>query len=266
MADGTITGSFSGGDGSSAHDIYIEWEQEEGDGGSTVYATLYAGQNKTWGTYKASAPYTLKINGTTVASGNYNYDERSYTGKKIFEIASGSTWVSHSGSKSITISGTLNLSGTSAGTGSASGTAKLDPVVSYVTVYVSDWDNTASEAIRKKWASAQFIAGESVDAGDYWGTEPPSDIYEYVDSDDCTAYEGAIAWRNFRQKRLQFMLMTIVGKLVILVKNGALLNSHREKRFLVITGAQHHQETSMYTIRQIQLPQKKELLLTVTSI
>lgn len=76
----------------------------------------------------------------------------------------------------------------------------LIPAVDLVTVYVSDWDNTAGETIRSKWDSAQFTPGESVDAGSYWGTEPPSDIYEYVDSDECIASEGAIAWRNFRQK------------------------------------------------------------------
>lgn len=126
MASGTISGSGS------YVTLKISWSSTAGSGGSTVTATLYA-VNDTYDYYYATVNngYSLTVNGTTVSGSTAKL---SATEGGTATLISSSVWVPYTGSKSITLSGTADMSNiyrngsTSLGTRSVSGTATLDTI------------------------------------------------------------------------------------------------------------------------------------------
>lgn len=124
MASGSFTGS-----GSKVR-LKISWSSSKGTGGSTVSATLYAVNVDNYYFYATvNQGYSITINGSS-KSGSTAKLSTSQNGTAT--LISHSKWVSYTGDKSITISGTANMSNINAngtiGTRSVSGTAKLDSV------------------------------------------------------------------------------------------------------------------------------------------
>lgn len=124
MASGTITGSTS-------YYCYasVKWSSSKGTGGSTVNATVY--YNTTGSYYFSSGKATtVTINGET-----FSGSLPAVNGEKSKEGKSASKWVAYTGNKSITISGSVDLSsvtntntGNKVGKLTCSGTATLDKV------------------------------------------------------------------------------------------------------------------------------------------
>ena len=124
MASGSFTGS-----GSKVR-LKISWSSSKGTGGSTVSATLYAVNVNNYYFYATvSKGYSITIDGSS-KSGSTAKLSTSQNGTAT--LISHSKWVSYTGDKSITISGTANMSNINAngaiGTRSVSGTAKLDKI------------------------------------------------------------------------------------------------------------------------------------------
>lgn len=127
MASGTIKGEGWG------VQARIEWNSTKGTNGSTVKATLYAQNvNGFYWSAVVNQGYSLTINGSKV-SGSTARLSSTADGKAT--LISHSVNVSYTGSKSITISGTMNCSnvyssirGEYIGTRSVEGTAKLNTV------------------------------------------------------------------------------------------------------------------------------------------
>ena len=159
----------------------ISWSSSAGTGGSTVSATLYA-VNDTYDYYYATVNngYSLSINGTSVSGTTATL---STTAGGTATLISNSVWVSYSGSKSITISGSANMSniyrnGTTAlGTRTVSGTATLDtlgskPSMSAVSAPTTSTISETSTSITIKWAknsdsSATYTIQVSKNGGSY---------------------------------------------------------------------------------------------------
>ena len=142
---GRITGSFSGGSASARFTYICAWERQSFDRAARtsyvkfnwiVYKTNYA-----YRTFKNPTPWAATIDGQS-QSENLNFDApASYNNQEqIFKTTYATIQHNADGTKSFSISSTLDLSGTSAGTGNLSGTITLDtiavnpPVVNSLTI------------------------------------------------------------------------------------------------------------------------------------
>ena len=135
MASGTITGSFSGGSASSHHKYRLIWSStpEPENRRSKVklswYVVIDAGG---YYTNKQNAPWSKTVDGTTTSgTANFNYPNPQTIAKNTnFLFRSETIYITHDadGTKTASISGTINLSGTTAGTGSLSGSMVLDQI------------------------------------------------------------------------------------------------------------------------------------------
>lgn len=122
MASGTITGSNNG-----QVQCKISWSSSKGTGGSTVNANLIA-QNINGYYFYANVYYGYSV--------TINGDSKSGSGGALSSAANGavtllshSVWVGYTGNKSITISGSINLTGIlNGGTVSGSSPVALDMV------------------------------------------------------------------------------------------------------------------------------------------
>ena len=135
MANGTINGNFAGGSDSSNFKYRLVWTSTADPANlrSIVNLSWYViSVNYAVTTHKANAGWTKTVDGkNSSGNANFNYPSPASIPKntpKLFR--SESVYVSHDpdGTKSFTISGTIDLSGTSAGNGSLSGTITLDPI------------------------------------------------------------------------------------------------------------------------------------------
>ena len=143
---GTINGSFNG---SNAQYLTFrcDWEvisQDKANKTSTVGLKWIV--TKTTGnlnTFKQSAPWSQVCDGTTT-SGTLNFNLGNVSANTDYVVRETSVVIQHevNGTKTASISGTLNLSGTSAGTGSFSGSMALPTIATApptgVSVSVSD--------------------------------------------------------------------------------------------------------------------------------
>lgn len=134
MASGTITGSFTGGSSSSRFTYRLDWSSSKGTGlTSNVTLNWYVVCSSSgYRTYKANSPWSETVDGAS-SSGteNFNYPNPvTLTQNEPFLFRSESLTIPHdpNGAKSFTVTGSINLSGTSAGTGSLSGTITLDTI------------------------------------------------------------------------------------------------------------------------------------------
>lgn len=175
MASGTITGSGS------YVTLKISWSSSAGTGGSTVKATLYA-VNDTYDYYYATVNngYSLTINGTKTSGSTATL---STSAGGTATLISNSVWVAYTGSKSITISGTADMSNiyrngsTALGTRTVSGTATLDtvgskPSASTVSAPTTSTISETATSITVKWAknsdsSATYTLQVSKNGGSY---------------------------------------------------------------------------------------------------
>ena len=176
MASGTITGSGS------YVSLKINWSSTAGTGGSTVNANLIA-VNQTYYYYYATVNngYSLTINGTK-KSGDTSKLSSTESGSST--LISNSVWVSYTGNKSITISGTADMSnitaaGNTIGTRSVSGTVALDkvgekPPVPTVTAPTTSTISETDTSITITWDKSSDYSGKatytlqvSKDGGDY---------------------------------------------------------------------------------------------------
>lgn len=136
MANGTITGSFSGGTDSSKFTYKLIWTSEIYDVAtrtSKVTLSWYVVCSASgYPTHKQSAGWSKTVDGTTTSgNANFNYPNPVNLPKNSnFLYRSEVIYVTHGGdgTKTVSISGTINLSGTSAGNGSLSGQMVLDQI------------------------------------------------------------------------------------------------------------------------------------------
>lgn len=143
-SSGTLTGSFGGSDGR-IFTLYCYWSilsQSTANRTSTVQLRWAVQKsNAAWQTYKQNAAWTQTVDGSTT-SGTVNFDIRSTGANTDYNFRTDTVVIQHdaNGTKTATISGTLDLSGTSAGVGSLSGSIVLNaihvdpPVVSSLVV------------------------------------------------------------------------------------------------------------------------------------
>lgn len=142
---GRITGSFNGGSASARFTYICAWERQSFDRAARtsyvkfdwiVYKTNYA-----YRTYKNPTAWAATIDGQSQGE-NINFDSpASYNNQEqVFKTTYATIRHNSDGTKSFSISSTLDLSGTSAGTGNLSGTITLDtiavnpPVVNTLTI------------------------------------------------------------------------------------------------------------------------------------
>ena len=141
MAQGTITGSFSGGSASGRFTYVLNWSSSQSaediaNNRSKVTLTWRITSSVSVYTYKAGAVYDESVSGYTgtisgtypSASINFNSSQSYWTDKFVHQEV---IYVQHDsdGTKNAYVTGSFNLSGTSAGTGSLSGYMQLDPIV-----------------------------------------------------------------------------------------------------------------------------------------
>lgn len=130
---GRITGSFSGGSASARFTYICAWERQSFDRAARtsyvkfdwiVYKTNYA-----YRTFKNPTPWAATIDGQSQGE-NINFDSpASYNNQEqIFKTTYATIQHNSDGTKSFSVSSTLDLSGTSAGTGNLSDTITLDPI------------------------------------------------------------------------------------------------------------------------------------------
>lgn len=130
---GVLTGSFNGTDGN-IFTLYCYWsiygQQDIANRTSTVQLQWAVQKsNAAWKTYKQNAPWTQTVDGSTT-SGTVNFDIRNTGANVNYVYRTDYVTIRHGadGTKRATISGMLDLSGTSAGYGSLSGEITLEPI------------------------------------------------------------------------------------------------------------------------------------------
>lgn len=130
---GTITGSFSGGSASAKFTYKCNWAIESQDiAARTSYVRFQWIVYKTdypYRTWKGSTPWAATIDGTTTAENISFESPASYSGSdQIFKTTYATIPHNANGTKTVAISSTLDLSGTSAGTGNLSGNITLNAI------------------------------------------------------------------------------------------------------------------------------------------
>lgn len=142
---GRITGSFSGGSASAKFTYICAWSiQSQDPSARTSYVKfdwIVYKENYPYRSYKNPTPWTATINGPT-SSENLNLELPASYNNTDQVIKTTYATIPHNadGTKTFSVSSTLNVSGTSVGTGSLSGTITLDtiavnpPVVNSLTI------------------------------------------------------------------------------------------------------------------------------------
>ena len=130
-SSGTLTGSFGGSSGSH-FTLVCNWAiQSQSTANRTSYVRFDWAVRKDWSyrTYKNPAAWSQTIDGSS-ASGTVNFDIPASLVNTDLVYATTYATIQHNanGTKTATISGTLDLSGTSAGVGSLSGSIVLDAI------------------------------------------------------------------------------------------------------------------------------------------
>lgn len=132
-SSGRITGSFSGGSASARFTYICAWDIQSQDTAARtsyvrfqwiVYKTNYA-----YRTYKANAPWAQNINGQ-YSDTTINFDSPASLNNQEQVVRTTYATIPHEadGTKSFSVSSTLDLSGTSAGTGNLLDNIVLDPI------------------------------------------------------------------------------------------------------------------------------------------
>lgn len=182
MASGSFTGTNNG-----QVQCKINWSSSAGTGGSSVSASLIA-QNINGYYFNAIVyyGYSLNINGSS-NSGSGGRLSGSSNGAVI--LLSHSAWVGYTGNKSITISGSINLTGIlNGGTITCSGTASLDkvgtvPTTPTVTAPTSATISETQSTITVSWNASSSYSG----TGTYR-------VEVSINNGAWTIVQGGISW------------------------------------------------------------------------
>lgn len=186
MASGSFSTSNAG-----VH-LRIDWSSTPGNGGSTVNATLYAvNASNVYMQANVYGGYSVNVNGGS-ASGSGKALSGSYGGS--VELVSKSQWVSYTGDKSITISGSADFTGINVygvgalGKQSLSQTVNLDkigsaPTMGSVTAPTTSTVSEKTTSITVKWNKASsynnsvtYAIGCSINGGSYEWRYPDNNI------------------------------------------------------------------------------------------
>ena len=186
MASGSFSTSNAG-----LH-LRIDWSSTPGNGGSTVNATLYAvNASNVYMQANVYGGYSVNVNGGS-ASGSGKALSGSYGGSVA--LVSKSQWVSYTGDKSITISGSADFTGISVygvgalGKQSLSQTVNLDkigsaPTMGSVTAPTTSTVSEKTTSITVKWNKASsynnsvtYAIGCSINGGSYEWRYPDNNI------------------------------------------------------------------------------------------
>ena len=131
---GSITGSFSGGSGSSHYSFIVNWERvavNVANRTSTINIYWYMQRDGSdWGAWKNVTPWTQTC-GDASTSGDTTVDMRGTPVNTNVLVRSTQVIIQHDASGvagSVGLSGTLDVSGTTAGTGSFNGTMAIDNI------------------------------------------------------------------------------------------------------------------------------------------
>lgn len=186
MASGSFSTSNAG-----VH-LRIDWSSTPGNGGSTVNATLYAvNASNVYMQANVYGGYSVNVNGGS-ASGS----GKALSGSRGGSVAlvSKSQWVSYTGDKSITISGSADFTGINVygvgalGKQSLSQTVKLDkigsaPTMGSVTAPTTSTVSEKTTSITVKWNKASsynnsvtYAIGCSINGGSYEWRYPDNNI------------------------------------------------------------------------------------------
>lgn len=201
MASGSFSTSNAG-----VH-LRIDWSSTPGNGGSTVNATLYAvNASNVYMQANIYGGYSVNVNGGS-DSGSGKALSGSYGGSVA--LVSKSQWVSYTGDKSITISGSADFTGISVygvgalGKQSLSQTVKLDkigsaPTMGSVTAPTTSTVSEKTTSIIVKWNKASsynnsvtYAIGCSINGGPYEWRYPDSDINTTNYTWNITPSQGA---------------------------------------------------------------------------
>lgn len=132
-SSGTLTGSFNGSNGN-IFTLFCYWRITNQDVATRVSTVQlqWAVQKSSaaWQTYKQNAAWSQSVDGSST-SGTVNFDIRNVGANVDYYFRPATTvYIQHevNGTKTASISGTLDLSGTSAGVGSLSGSITLDAI------------------------------------------------------------------------------------------------------------------------------------------
>ena len=132
-SSGTLTGSFNGSNGN-IFTLFCYWRITNQDVATRVSTVQlqWAVQKSSaaWQTYKQNAAWSQSVDGSST-SGTVNFDIRNIGANVDYYFRPATTvYIQHdvNGTKTASISGTLDLSGTSAGVGSLSGSITLDAI------------------------------------------------------------------------------------------------------------------------------------------
>lgn len=186
MASGSFSTSNAG-----VH-LRIDWSSTPGNGGSTVNATLYAvNASNVYMQANVYGGYSVNVNGGS-ASGSGKALSGSYGGSVT--LVSKSQWVSYTGDKSITISGSADFTGINVygvgalGKQSLSETVKLDkigsaPTMGSVTAPTTSIVSEKTTSITVEWNKASsynnsvtYAIGCSINDGSYEWKYPDNNI------------------------------------------------------------------------------------------
>lgn len=134
---GNITGSFSGGSGSSHYSLIVSWERVAtsiANRTSTINIYWYMQRDGSdWGAWKNVTPWSQTCDGANT-SGDITVDMRGTAVNTNILVRSTQVVIQHNASGvagsggNVSILGTLDLSGTTAGTGSFNGTMAIDNI------------------------------------------------------------------------------------------------------------------------------------------
>lgn len=208
MASGSFTGTNNG-----QCQCKISWSSSKGTGGSTVNANLIA-QNINGYYFYATVyyGYSLSINGNSKSGSGGSLSK---TANGAVTLLSHSVWVGYTGNKSITISGSINLTGIlNGGTISCSGTAALDkvgsaPTTPTVTAPTTQIISETSSTITVSWNAStsysntgNYILQVSINSGSWsnvsttigWGSRSYS--YSISNKAQSTKYQFRVAAKN----------------------------------------------------------------------
>ena len=208
MASGSFTGTNNG-----QVQCKINWSSSAGTGGSSVSASLIA-QNINGYYFNAIVyyGYSLNINGS---SNSGSGGRLSGSSNGAVTLLSHSAWVGYTGNKSITISGSINLTGIlNGGTVTCSGTASLDkvgtaPTTPTVTAPKAATISETTQTITISWTASTSYSGTGnyilqvsinngawTDVSTGMGWDRRSVEYTIPDHSLGTTYKFRVAARN----------------------------------------------------------------------
>lgn len=208
MASGTIVGSFADNTGQIPSITWTSTPNVSKNESSVTVTFRYQRKSTGYTTHYAGASYSITINGST-KTGTHDYDIRPLAKDAYQTIGTYTVTVPHNsdGTKSISVSASINLSGTTAGKGTVSGTITLDKIArassvscptmtigSNVTISVTRASTSFTHKLTYKLGNATGTIASNVATSSTWTV--PTSLYQYMTSASmkmtitCETYNG----------------------------------------------------------------------------